>query len=281
MYRVPISIGLAKTKTLAKVAAAQAKKSSGAFFLEASNQEQVLRHQPIQDVWGIGRRLTKRLMGYGIHYAWDLYSCDDQWLLKRFGVCVLRTCHELRGIPSLALENQQNPKQSIRVSRTFPKIVTTLSALLQELSFFAERACQKLRQEQEKALYIDVFIEGPYPTRKHSSLRCYLDEPSDYTPDFLAATEEAGRRLFSRQEIRKAGITLHRFSSKEAWQQEFFSKPRDHHKQNTLMQEFDAINQKFGQGSLRFLSSGKREFPRGTRLSPRYTTSWNDLALVK
>ena len=278
---IPISIGIASTKTLAKIASKLAKKSRGTFLIQEANRQQVLENTLIEDIWGIGRRLSKRLQNCGIRTAWQLAMADEQYLLKRFGVCMLRTCHELRGIPSLALENSPEAKQSIRVSRTFPESVHDLDSLLQQLSFFADRACQKLRQEQQKALYVDTFIEGPYPTRKHRSTRFYLDSPSDYTPDFIHAVELSGQKLFHHCEIRKAGVTLHHFSSKNAWQQDFFSPPRNHQKQNTLMQQFDSINQKFGKGSLRFLSSGKREFSRGARLSPRYTTSWNDLALTQ
>jgi hypothetical protein len=149
------------------------------------------------------------------------------------------------------------------------------------VSFFAYRACQKLRREKQKALYIDIFLEGPYPKRKQLSMRYYLDQPSDYTPDFIRAAEHVGQKLFNFSEIRKAGITLHRFSSQDSWQQEFFSRARDHKKQTILMQEVDQINLKFGEGSLRYLSSGKREYPRGTRISPRYTTSWDQLPTVK
>jgi DNA polymerase V len=278
---IPISIGIARSKTLAKVASKLAKKSSGVFLINSSNREDILKHTHTEDIWGIGRRLNKGLQNCGIHNAWQLANSDEQYLLKRFGVCMLRTCHELRGIASITLETQQDSKQSIRVSRTFPKSIFEIKTLLEQLSFFADRACQKLRKEKQKAHYIDLFIEGPYPNRKHSSARFYLDSPSDYTPDFLHATEVLTQKIFHHGEIRKAGVTLHRFSSKTAWQQDFFSPPRDHQKQNTLMQQFDDINQKFGKGSLRFLSSGKREFSRGARLSQRFTTSWNDLAIVK
>ncbi|WDE96744.1 Y-family DNA polymerase [Lentisphaera profundi] len=279
---IPISIGLAESKTLAKIATTQAKKShDGVFLIDSSNREELLKNTPIEDIWGIGRRLSKKLQNYGINTAWQLAHSDDKFLLSHFGVCMLRSCHDLRAIPSISLETEKTAKQSIRVSRTFPQIINDITTLLQQLSFFTDRACQKLRREKQKALYIDVFLEGPYPKRKQLSMRYYLDEPSDYTPDFIRAAELVGQKLFDFSEIRKAGITLHHFSSQDSWQQEFFSQVRDHKKQTSLMHEVDQINLKFGTGSLTYLSSGKREFPRGTRLSPRYTTSWDQLPKVK
>ncbi|MCH7635014.1 MAG: Y-family DNA polymerase, partial [Proteobacteria bacterium] len=147
---LPISIGTAETKTLAKLAARLAKKSPGGVFDLSSSplRRRLLAATEVGDVWGVGSRLARMLKAGGVHSALDLHDAPDAWIRKRMAVTGLRTAMELRGVSCIDLERQPPPKQTTVVSRTFARPVERLDELGDAVSTFAARAAEKLRRER-------------------------------------------------------------------------------------------------------------------------------------
>lgn len=135
---IPVSIGIAPTKTLAKVANKVAKKADGVLVLDKPDfTHAVLALTDIGDVWGIGRQWTKFLNGYGVKTALDFANLPDHWIRKHMHIVGLRTAHELRGISCIAMEEAPKPKKNIIVSRSFGQPITTLEGMLEAITTYA------------------------------------------------------------------------------------------------------------------------------------------------
>lgn len=161
--KIPVSIGVAQTKTLAKVANHIAKKhpqAGGVVVLDSPRLEEgALKLTPVGEVWGVGRRLSKQLEPMGIRTAYDLTQVEDTVLLKHFTVVLVRTVYELRGKSCLGLETLLPPKKSIMTSRSFGHQITELSALSEAVASYAARGGEKLREDRLAAKQLMVFIE--------------------------------------------------------------------------------------------------------------------------
>jgi DNA polymerase V len=159
---IPVSIGIAETKTLAKIANKIAKKSvkaEGVLNLTASPYlNRALEITDVGDVWGIGRSYSKFLNTYGIHNALQLLDADDKFIKKRMGITGIRLLNELRGIPCYALEQFPYPKKGISVSRTFKNSIESLDDLKEAVAAYASIGAEKLRKEHSVAGVIMVFL---------------------------------------------------------------------------------------------------------------------------
>ena len=168
---IPISIGIAPTKTLCKVAGLIAKKhtKSGVFVLkDKAIIERALKWLPVEELWGVGRRHARMLQSVGIKTAYDLCRADDSWVRRRLSVVGLRMVKELRGTPCFPLEENANRKKNICTSRSFGKPVKQLEDLKEALSTYASNCAYKLRKQKSCATRISVFIHtNPFkPTDK-------------------------------------------------------------------------------------------------------------------
>jgi DNA polymerase V len=159
---IPVSVGIAKTKTLAKVASEIVKKDPASDgvgdFSMGSDIDAKLRHLPVGDVWGIGHQLTKRLAEKNITTAYDLKSASDEWIYKNLHVTGLRTVYELRGIPCIEVEAKRPVQKSIMRSRSFGRYITTLDELREAVAFFASAGAEALRADGCIARRIGVFV---------------------------------------------------------------------------------------------------------------------------
>ncbi len=157
---IPVSLGVARTKTLAKVANHVAKKSGAGFFtIDTSAELQaILAPLPVVEIWGVGARSAKKLTQLGIRSAWDLVCVDPLWARKQFSVVLERIVRELQGEPCLEQETLPAPKQSIQISRSFADRITALSELEKPVSTFTARAMEKLRAQDGlvNAVYLSV-----------------------------------------------------------------------------------------------------------------------------
>ena len=158
---LPVSIGLAPTKTLAKAANHYAKKHPevrGVYSLESPEQiEELLKKTPVEDLWGIGSRLGAMLRRKRMATAWDLRNADDSWVKRQMTVVGLRMVWELRGISCLSLEEAAPAKQSITTSKSFGRPVESYEELSEALSTYAARVSEKLRRQKALASYLSVF----------------------------------------------------------------------------------------------------------------------------
>ena len=180
---VPVSIGIAPTRTLSKLAnkvAKDDKRFEGvAVFERKEITDYLLKKTDIADVWGIGRKLSKRLKEIGINNAFQLSKLDPRLAGNNFSVVLEKTIRELRGEPCINLNNINEPKKQIVVSRSFGRGVTSKNILHEAVSFHANRAAEKLRYEKQKCRLITVFIRSNRFSNRVKQI--YASKPVSYT----------------------------------------------------------------------------------------------------
>lgn len=280
-----VSIGLGSTKTLAKVANRRAKAAPDGVFslLDPDARARVLKETDVGDVWGIGRRWSRRLQSHGIESALDLARADRKWARNVMGVTGLRTVDELNGIPCLALEQVTPDKQTLCVSRSFGTTVRDRDGLASRLRHFAASAAEKLRRHGLTAGAVSVFIRGnpfrPDSPQYSNSVTVGLAPASSDTSDLVKAALQGLDRIY-RQGIpyKKAGVLLIDVRRQEPPSLFGVSDPR----RETLMRTLDALNARHGPGTLCY---GQMPRPRTwymaqRHLSRRYTTCWRELPVV-
>jgi DNA polymerase V len=191
---IPVSIGIATTKTLAKIANRVAKKQAqfkGVFDLvDTSQMDQVLEKIEVNDVWGIGRRSTEKLNSRGIRTALDLKQADDTWIRKQLTVVGARTVMELNGISCISLENAPACPKSIMTSRSFGHPVTDIEDLREAIITFVSIAAAKLRKQAVEAAALNLFIStGPFDEQAQYSNNQTntLHQPNSSTPELITA----------------------------------------------------------------------------------------------
>jgi len=287
---LPVSVGIAETKTLAKVANHHAKESPdvyGAFDLTAwPDRDGLLSMVPVEDVWGIGPTHARRLKQYGIKTALALRQADDQWIRKQMGVVGLRTVRELRGTSCLPLEECPPPKQGITCSRAFGKPITTLTEMREAVAAYTARAAEKLRGEKLAASALTVFLTtNPFKDEPQYSNAVTLRLPvaTDATPELLSVAlrgiETAYRDGFR---YKKAGVMLLELLPVGQVQGNLFDQA-DRERSKRLMKAVDSVNARYGADTVRCAAAGlaQRWRTRFSQRSPAYTTDWNELATAK
>lgn len=289
---LPVSIGIAPTKTLAKVANHIAKKNhehQGVYVFDSQDQiSSILDSFPVNDLWGVGKRLSQKLYRLGIRTAKQLAEAPDEQIKKHLSILGLRTAWELRGVSCLPLEEVYSGKKSIAHSRAFATPIDTLEQLQVAVSSYTAQACQKLRSQNSLAASLVVFIE-PHPFNPASSNNFYfrvaLSQPTSYTPDLIHHAKAAVKQLFNpNHAYRKAGILLDGLVDKDHFQPDLFSSPQIlETKQRQAMKVVDQINKKAGCNKIRFAAEGtSNEWKtRKQHSSPRYTTQWDDILTIK
>lgn len=289
---IPVSIGVAPTKTLAKIANRYAKKNlpqEGFFILnEARTRENLLKDLDVQDVWGIGGQISALLYRNGIRTAWELACADDYWIKKNLSVVGLRTVWELRGISCLALEETAPPKKSIVCSRSFGSAVYNEIALAEALSSYVASAAERLRNQESLASFLDVFLNtSRFKEEEYysNSVHVTLPIPSDYTPHLIHFAKAGLKRIFRDGfAYKKVGVMLGGIVSNKAVQQDLFveNKARDQ-KQRILMELMDQTNAKYGKDTIKFAAQGVDQLwkMRRERCTKHFTTSWDDLLRIK
>jgi len=304
---IPTCVGMAPTKTLAKAANRLAKKYpelQGVLRLDKpSRRERALRALPAADVWGIGRQYAQLLATHGIRTAWELSQVSEVWARKYLGGVVgWRVVQELRGQPCQELQSSEDgtlARQSIRCSRSFGQRLTTLEDLWGAVSTYLSRAAEKLRTQEEQAHLLTVYLtQDRYDTRipPPYTRSATLTLPSGPTSDTLRLLAY-GRRLLERlyepgRRYVKAGVVLDGLEPPGRGQQLDLFAPaatppkatEDRHQ--PLMACVDALNQRFGRGTVRAaaaVTAAGQPPPwlgKAQHRSPAYTTRLEDLLLV-
>jgi len=285
-----IGVGFGPTKTLAKLANHAAKKWSktlGVVDLSCpERQRKLMAIVDIDEVWGVGGRIRKRLEAMGINKVLDLANCNTTMIRKNFNVVLERTVRELNGESCIALEEAPPPKQQIVCSRSFGQRITGLEDMQNAVVTYASRAAEKIREQGSKCRHISVFVAtgryGDEPQYANtSSLTC--EYPTSDTRDIVGFAIR-GLDSIWRDGYRyaKAGIMLGDFYQSGIAQLDMFSENQPKANADALMAALDTIN-KSGLGKVWFAGQGvdnpwqmKREM-----LSPRYTTSLKELPIAK
>lgn len=288
---VPVCVGTAPTKVLAKLANRLAKKASGGdgTCLLTTPWHDALRATDIADVWGIGRQYAVFLKKYGIQTAYDLTQVPNAWVHKHLTVVGLRIKRELEGEPCIEWETDIPNKKNIATTRTFRTPLGTRAELGEALADFAARCGEKLRRQRSSAALLTVWIE---------TNRLAADQPQysrSFTVSFTAATDStlllvkaaqfALAKIYqSGYAYKRAGVQLGGLSQPEAGAQLslFDAVNRPAHQQ--LMPVFDAINARFGRNTVRTAAQsarGSAHLTQQQRLSPAYTTRWAELLTIR
>lgn len=290
---LPVCVGVGPTKTLAKFANHLAKKNpefEGVCDLHVIPRIERLRWMSgieVGEVWGVGGRIARRLEVMGIQSVLELRNASPKEMRRHFGVVMERTCNELRGISCLALEDIAQPKQQIMSSRSFGSPVETIEELRESIASYLARAAEKLRQQQSVCAAVYVFIQTNRFNRDeqyHASMTVALQEPSDDTLTITAAALSGLEKMYrSGFRYKKAGVMLTLLSDKHACQRSIFDNDARTQRSNKLMEALDMINRDYGHGTVRSGASGfsQRWAMRRENRSPRYTTRWEELPIVK
>ncbi len=287
---IPVSVGVAPTKTLAKIAAELCKSypklRGGCFMHRKEDIEKVLKRWPIEDVWGIGRRSTPRLKAVGVNTAYDFTQLNEHYVRKEMGITGLRTWRELRGTPAIEFEATTDAKQSICNSRSFSTEIYDRAELSEQVAKFAAMTAEKLRSQNSVCSHLTVFAATNRfkedEVQQFGHICVPLVEPTDSTIDIVRCAREALDEIFVRGTgYKKAGVVASGIVPREGVSVSMFNgEHQERHRR--LMQALDSINNRVGDGSVVVASAGLSEVKANSaHRSPGYTTNWNDLPVVK
>lgn len=261
-----VGVGIAQTKTLAKLANQAAKKwqrqTGGVVDLSSiDRQRRLLALIPVEDVWGVGRRISKKLNAMGIKTALDL-SEQSTWIIrKHFNVVLERTVRELRGEPCLNLEEFAPAKQEIVCSRSFGSRITDYEEMRQAICSYAARAAWKLRGEHQYCRFISAFVKtSPFalnePYYGNSSSVKLLTPTQDSRDIINAATKCLDAIWKEGNRYQKAGVMLGDFFSQGVAQLNLFDENAPRAGSDKLMEVLDHLNSKDGRSILYFAGQG-------------------------
>jgi len=290
---VPVCVGIAPTKTLAKLANHVAKKRPqyqgvcNLKVMSAGDIDQILASIEVGEVWGIGRKLTAHLQGGGIHTVKQLRDFDIHRLRRRFGVVMERTVRELRGEHCLEMTEVSPPNQQIISSRTFGRYVTDLGELEEAVSTYMSRAAEKLRRQASMAATAYVYIRtNPHKEGEPQyspGMTIGLSHSTNDTRELVHAALVCLHRIFREGYCyQKAGVMLSDITPEAISQGELFGIKPIAPQVDRLMNTLDQINRKIGKGTLWLASDGVKQgwqMKRGNK-SPAYTTKWDELPIV-
>lgn len=287
---IPVSLGIAPTKTLAKIANKFAKKYKnykGVCIIDTDEKrEKALKLTDIGDVWGIGRRYSTKLQYYSINTAWDFTQRTKSWVRHTMGVVGERTWMELRGTPCIEMD-RSTTKKSICTSRSFGERLTELAPISEAVSNFAASCAEKLRRQHSLASVIMVFIHtNPNAInlpQYYNQTVMQLPVPTNDTTELIDFALRGLKSIFAEgYRFKKAGVIVSEIVPERPLQGDLFD-TRDREKFNKVMSVMDNLNASYGQQKVRIASQGygRKWKLKNEKLSPCYTTKLNDVLEVK
>ena len=283
--RMPVGVGFGHTLTLAKAANHASKKLPGfngvAVIDDDASQQYILKQMKLDDVWGIGRKLSQKLSVLGLKTAYDLANRSDKAMRQQFGVTMERTIEELNGVKCLNWDDVKSPKKEIFSTRSHGQRIINYHDLRKALTSHAVNVCNKARQQRSLIKKLYVFASSsPHDER-------YVKKGMMY--EFSLATDNVFRVGSAIDEVMhslyvdgvlyyRCGVGAVEFESSEHQQQDLFA-PQEN---SVLMNCYNQINQRFGKGTLKIGTEAKQEkwAMRREFLSPRYTTRWSDIPKI-
>lgn len=290
MTSIPVSVGIAPTKTLAKIASKLCKKypklRGGCYMHRPQDIEKVLRKYPIEDVWGIGRKSAAKLQARYIKTAYDFTQMPEAAVQKMMGITGVRTWKELRGIPCIEFEDGFEAKQSICVSRSFSSEIYDMKELQEQIANFASTMAEKLRKQSSVTSEMAVFA---YTNRfkenlpqTHSSALVTFTTPTAEQRTIIAKAVAATTELFRKgYGYKKAGVIATGIVDESDIVGSLFEDTEAIAKEHKITSALDAINRAYGDGTVRLAVQGSgRIRTTSENQSPHYTTRWNDLPKV-
>ena len=293
---VPCGVGFAPTRTLAKIANHIGKKRPGGVFVMPEDANEVLATLPVEEVWGVGRRLVERLQRAGVWYAGQLAGCGADFFRRhKFAVTLARTAMELRGVPATEAHpvERENP-QSVNVSRMFGEPVTDAAGLCEAVATHAAAAAVKLRQAGMVAAGANVYVQECAPPGTGGwhdanwwtpfiTATVSFATPTAATGEILPALRPAVEGLYAPgKRYRRAGVLFFGLEKESVAGDLFSGRPSDRPAAK-LSAAVDAINARLGRNTVFFAATGTSRKWRMKRemLSSRFTTRWDELLVVK
>ncbi len=253
---MPVSIGIAKTKTLAKVASEFAKKYQGynkCCYIDTDEKlEKALKIFPIKDVWGIGRRNRVKMEYFGIHTAYDFTLKSKSWVLKNFSITGVHTWLELKGYDCISLDTIDSKRKSLCTSRSFPSMIENFDDIRTHISNFAARCAEKLRLQHSVAGMVTVFIDTNhlrYDLPQYGNGKSkILHTPSNATQTIITACISVLLNIYKDgYKYKRGGVVVSDICDEFAVQTDFTDYDADNYRKiNTLMSTIDNINRQNG-----------------------------------
>ena len=290
MTSIPVSVGIAPTKTLAKIASKLCKQypklRGGCYMHRPQDIEKVLRKFPIEDVWGIGRRTAPKLKARGVNTAYEFTQMPEGVVRMMLGIGGVRTWKELRGIPCLEFEDGFEAKQSICVSRSFSSEIYEVKELQEQIANFASAMASKLRKQQSVTSEMVVFaytnrFREAVPQIHANTLVSFIT-PTAEERIIIAQAVSAAKTLFKQGfGYKKAGVIATKIVSEKHVMHSLFEDREAVEREHKITSALDAINAAFGKGTVKLAVQGSGEIKSSSEnQSPHYTTRWSDIPLV-
>ncbi|MCX7879443.1 MAG: Y-family DNA polymerase [Ignavibacteria bacterium] len=284
---IPVSIGIAQTKVLAKVAGKKAKKAGGVYGLFTKEEiENTLATFDVEDIWGIGRAYTKFLRKHNINTALELARAKDSWVKKNLTVVGLRIVEELRGKKCIGLELLPAPRKSVGSQKSFGEPQTEFAPMFNALACYIDECAIKLRRERNVASVMGVYVAtnpfNPKEPQYFQSKFVRLPVPSNFTGELIKYGYNLLRDIFREgYRYKRVGVIFSGLVREEKFQYNLFD-GLDRPKVFKLMEVYDQLNKKYGKGIIKFSAQGvEREWKmKQENLTEHFTTSWNELLTI-
>jgi len=289
---IPVSIGIAPTRTLAKMANRYAKKERrqiGVHILDTQQKiDAVLKYTKVEDVWGIGRQFASLLNSHGVVTAWDLVRMPEPWIRKHLSIVGLRLVTELKGVACAELETEPAIRKNIGIAKSFGTLLSRREDIGQALANYVTAAAEKLRAQNSCCSRMQVFLQtNGFRTQDkqyYRSITINLPVATNFTPELLKYADIALSRIFKGgYNFKKVGVMMEQLVPESQVQLGLYDqKDRDRHQK--LMTAIDSINKIFnGKELVKYgrQGSGRRYSLRRQRLSPCYTTRLTEVLVVR
>ena len=287
---IPVSVGVAPTKTLAKIAAELCKSypklRGGCFMHRPQDIEKVLRKYPIEDVWGIGRRSVPKLKAKGVNTAYEFTQLPEGVVQNMFGITGVRTWKELQGTPCIEFEDGFEAKQSICVSRSFSSEIYEIKELQEQIANFASTMAEKLRKQHSVTSEIVVFaytnrFKEDAPQTYANALVSFVTPTADQRTIITEAVHAMQKSFKSGYGYKKAGVIATKIIDERNVMHSLFEDTEAIEREHKITSALDAINSTFGKGTIKLAVQGSGKIKTSSESqSPHYTTLWSDIPNV-
>ena len=287
---IPVSVGIAPTKTLAKIASKLCKQypklRGGCYMHRPQDIEKVLRRFPIEDVWGIGRRSAPKLNAIGVYTAYEFTLLSESQVRSMLGITGLRTWKELQGIPCIEFEDGFEAKQSICVSRSFSSEIYNVKELQEQIANFAASLAEKLRQQRSVAAEMIVFaytnrFKESLPQTYSNALISLHTPTSDQRTIVAQAVNTTNKVFMDGYGYKKAGVIASKIIAESDVMHSLFEDTESIEREHKITTALDSINATFGKGTIKLAIQGNGRIRTSSdNQSPHYTTRWSDIPKV-
>jgi DNA polymerase V len=289
---MPVSVGIAPTKTLAKLASGYAKNHKKTCVLspEADDTayQAVLSATQVEDVWGVGRKVAPRLRQAGVRTALQLSQTPEAWLHQQLGISGVRMKAELKGRQMYAFEEERALQKTIMASRSFGHTIKNYHELETAVSSFVSQMAFRLRKFEQCAASCGLYVRYKTPNHETKSQSSYvrLSVATNDTAELISATMQLLQKMYDPEVgYLKAGVFANHLSSANICQVDLFDvlSPAQRKRRGALMGAIDAINNRYGEQTIHIGTidqKATRWHAKKKRMSPAYTTSWSELPLV-